>query len=151
MSTKENAPSSLGSTAVTAAFECMLVGGVARSLDLGRHQFGDQVAVAVDGARQHPCVDGEHLGVGQVAVVTEGEATVAGAAEHRLGVAPGARAGGGVAGLADGQVTGSGASTRSLNTLETSPMSLTTVMSSPSLTAMPADSWPRCWSAYRPR
>src|SRR3954447_25335804 len=30
-------------------------------------------------------------------------------------------------------------------------MSLATVIVSPSLTAMPADSWPRCWSANRPR
>src|ERR1700704_2003846 len=30
-------------------------------------------------------------------------------------------------------------------------MSLTTVIVSPSLTAIPADSWPRCWRAKRPR
>ncbi len=38
-------------------------------------------------------------------------------------------------------------SLRSSNTVVTSPMSFRTVMASPSLTAMPADSWPRCWRA----
>src|SRR5207245_1982579 len=38
----------------------------------------------------------------------------------------------------------SGASWRSSNTFVTRPMSLTTKMWSPSLTAIPADSWPRC-------
>ncbi len=33
---------------------------------------------------------------------------------------------------------------RSSNTVVTRPMSFMTVMTSPSLTAMPADSWPRC-------
>ena len=33
---------------------------------------------------------------------------------------------------------------RSSKTFDTRPMSLTTVRASPSLTAMPADSWPRC-------
>ena len=40
-----------------------------------------------------------------------------------------------------------GARTLSSKTWATRPMSFTTVTSSPSLTAMPADSWPRCWSA----
>jgi hypothetical protein len=39
---------------------------------------------------------------------------------------------------------------RSSKTVVTSPMSRTTVMVSPSLTAMPADSWPRCCSANMP-
>ena len=38
-------------------------------------------------------------------------------------------------------------SLRSSNTVVTRPMSFITVMASPSLTAMPADSWPRCWRA----
>ena len=41
-------------------------------------------------------------------------------------------------------------SLRSSNTVVTRPMSFITVMASPSLTAMPADSWPRCWSANSP-
>ena len=39
---------------------------------------------------------------------------------------------------------------RSSNTVVTRPMSFITVMASPSLTAIPADSWPRCCRAYRP-
>ena len=38
----------------------------------------------------------------------------------------------------------------SSKTCATSPISLCTMMRWPSLTAMPADSWPRCCSAYRP-
>src|SRR3954462_7526734 len=45
----------------------------------------------------------------------------------------------------------SGASRRSSNTWVTRPMSLDTVIVWPSLTAIPADSWPRCWRAYSPR
>src|SRR6516162_8805156 len=41
-------------------------------------------------------------------------------------------------------------SVRSSKTVATSPMSLTTVTVSPSLTAMPADSCPRCCRAKRP-
>ncbi len=41
-------------------------------------------------------------------------------------------------------------SVRSSNTVATRPMSLTTVTVSPSLTAMPADSCPRCCRANRP-
>ena len=39
----------------------------------------------------------------------------------------------------------------SSKTWATRPISLCTRMRVPSLTAMPADSWPRCWSAYRPK
>ena len=39
----------------------------------------------------------------------------------------------------------------SSNTCGTRPMSLTTTIVSPLLTAIPADSWPRCCSAYRPK
>ena len=38
----------------------------------------------------------------------------------------------------------------SSKTWETSPISLYTWMRLPLLVAIPADSWPRCWSAYRP-
>ena len=38
----------------------------------------------------------------------------------------------------------------SSKTWATSPISLCTMMRLPSLTAMPADSCPRCWSAYSP-
>ena len=38
----------------------------------------------------------------------------------------------------------------SSKTWATRPISLCTTMRLPSLTAMPADSWPRCCSAYRP-
>ena len=44
----------------------------------------------------------------------------------------------------------SGASWRSSNTCVTRPMSLTTVMVSPSLTAMPADSWPAVLQRVQP-
>ena len=42
-------------------------------------------------------------------------------------------------------------STDSSKTWATRPMSLYTTIRLPSLTAMPADSWPRCCSAYRPK
>src|ERR1022692_2601730 len=42
-------------------------------------------------------------------------------------------------------------STDSLKTWATRPMSLKTTILLPSLTAIPADSWPRCCSAYRPK
>ena len=44
-----------------------------------------------------------------------------------------------------------GASVRSSNTVDTRPVFFTTVMSSPSLTPMPAASCPRCCRAYSPR
>jgi hypothetical protein len=43
------------------------------------------------------------------------------------------------------------ASVRSSNAFDTRPMSFTTVREWPSLTAMPADSCPRCCNAYNPR
>ncbi len=46
---------------------------------------------------------------------------------------------------------GSAWSCCSLKTCATSPMSRTTVSRPPSETAIPADSWPRCWSANRPK
>ena len=55
---------------------------------------------------QHPELGGQLGGVDEVAVVAERELAVADAAEHRLGVAPRARAGGRVAGVADGEVAG---------------------------------------------
>jgi len=49
--------------------------------------------------------------------------------------------------VADGDVARRPESFRSSKTVVTRPMSFITVMTSPSLIAMPADSWPRCWSA----
>ena len=68
-------------------------------------QLGDEVGVARDGAGQHPGLGGQRLGVGEVAVVAEGEVAVAGPV-GRLRVAPRGRAGGGVAAVADGEVAG---------------------------------------------
>ena len=73
-------------------------------------QFGDDITVAGGGAGEHPGPLGESLGVGQVAVVAEGEldrpgplGVPRGDPVHRLGVVPARRARGGVAGVADGQ------------------------------------------------
>ncbi len=77
--------------------------------DLARDQLGDQVAVAADGAGQHPGLVGQRGGVGEVAVVAEGEVHAAGLPEDRLRVAPGAGAAGRVAGVADGEVAGQAA------------------------------------------
>ena len=72
---------------------------------LGRDQLGHQVAVARHRAGQHAGLLGQGLGVDQVAVVAEGELRGA-AAVDGLGVAPGARPRGRVAGVADGEVAG---------------------------------------------
>ena len=72
--------------------------------DRGRAQLGDHVRIARDRAVEHAGAGNELGGVGEVAVVAEGEAGVADRAVDRLGVAPRARAGGRVAGVADGQM-----------------------------------------------
>ena len=97
--TSENAPCSDGRTATSAPAR-----SVPCSDDLAGEQLGDEVAVAPDRPRQHARRVGQRRGVGQVAVVAEGEVDAAGLAEHGLGVAPGAGAGGRVAGVADGEV-----------------------------------------------
>ena len=66
-------------------------------------------------------------------------------------VAPRRRTGGGVPGVADGEVAVEAGQRAVVEPAATRPMSFTTVASSPSLTAMPADSWPRCCSAKSPR
>ena len=84
---------------------------VGMGVEVADQQLGDQVAVAGDGPGQHAHLGGQGVGVGQVAVVAEGE-------RHRSGaVGPGEevrytgwalcqrrRPGGRVAGVADGQV-----------------------------------------------
>ena len=79
MSTSENAPSSRGSTVDERPLEvvarrCASSGSWASSLPM---QLGDEVGVAGDGARQHPRLGGQRLGVGEVAVVAEGEVALA--------------------------------------------------------------------------
>ena len=68
-------------------------------------------------------------GVGQVAVVAQGDAAGRGRAEGRLGVLPDARAGGRVAAVADRQVARAASSgVDSSKTWETRPMSLKTMI-----------------------
>ena len=105
MSTSENAPCRRGSTATSAPTRSRARGddlscassSAIRSLSLP----------TVPGSM--PGLVGELRGVGQVAVVAEGEVDAAGVAEHGLGVAPGAGAGRRVAGVADGHVAGEAA------------------------------------------
>ena len=80
---------------------------VARELvaQLVADELRDQIGVARDGAGQHPRLGREGLGVGEVAVVAEREVGLAWAVGG-LRVAPGGRAGGGVAAVADGEVPG---------------------------------------------
>ena len=69
---------------------------------VGGGEAGEQDVAALHlGLGSQP---GELAGVDQVAVVPEGDPTVAGVPKGRLGVLPVARAGGGVAGVADGEV-----------------------------------------------
>ena len=77
--------------------------GQVRGEGLGQ-QLGHQVAVGGDQAGQHVGLRRQVVGVGQVAVVGQAEAGTPHAAEDGLGVDPVTRAGGGVAGVADGQV-----------------------------------------------
>ena len=92
------------------AFECTIVAVlVALRGDLLGQQLGHEVAVARDGAREHPRLGGKGFGVHEVAVVSQRELVrvlrgVTDAAVHRLGVAPRAGAGGRVARVADGEV-----------------------------------------------
>ena len=81
------------------------------TVQVADEQFGDQVAVAGDRAGEHADVGGQGLGVGQVAVVAEGEDH--GGARSRPGeevrytgwaLCQVRRPGGRVAGVADGQV-----------------------------------------------
>ena len=65
-------------------------------------QLGHQVGVAGGGAGQHAGGVGQGLGVGEVAVVAEGELVVADVAVDGLGVAPVRRAGRAVAAVTDG-------------------------------------------------
>ena len=74
--------------------------------ELGGQELGHQVAVGGDHAGEHARLFGQGGRVGQVPVVTEGEARAAHRAVDRLGVAPLRRAGGRVAGVAHGQITG---------------------------------------------
>ena len=88
-------------------FEGPTVGaGLGVAAELGGDELRHQVAVAGDRAGQHAGPGGQLLGVGEVAVVAEGEGVGGGVAIDGLGVAPVARPGGGVPGVADGQVAG---------------------------------------------
>ena len=71
---------------------------------------GDQLGIGGGGELRLRGIGGDGLaelaGIHQVAVVSEGEGTEAGVEHHGLGVAGLAAAGGGIAVVADGQVTG---------------------------------------------
>jgi hypothetical protein len=71
---------------------------------LGGDELGHEVAVAGDGALEHARLLHQRLGVDEVPVVAESEHVVVDRPVGRLGVAPGRRAGGRVAAVADGQV-----------------------------------------------
>ena len=91
-STNENAPSSDGSTADQRALEVVGHLGRGRARVVGREglaeELGHQVAVGGHQAGQHAGLLGQGGGVGQVAVVAEGEAGPADTAVDRLGVDP---------------------------------------------------------------
>ena len=88
--------------------------------------------------------------VGEVTVVRQAERAVRGGTEGGLCVSPVGCAGGGVSGVADGVVAGHGAEGGFVKDLGDESHILYTWMRLPLLVAIPADSWPRCWSAYRP-
>ena len=69
-------------------------------------ELGHEVAVGGDHAGEHAGLLGQGGGVGQVAVVAEGEPGPAHGPEHGLGVAPLRGTGGRVAGVADGEGAG---------------------------------------------
>ncbi len=89
-----------------AAIRTLVRAGPVHTGDPLADEFGDDVGVARDRARQHPGGVGERCGVGEVSVVPESELALGDAAIDRLGVAPLTGAGRGVADLADGQVPG---------------------------------------------
>ena len=130
-----------------------------------RHGVGHRVGQVV--GRVLGDERGDHLGVGrrleadaplaqvgaerrrvrQVAVVPERDRPVARVAHDGLGVLPYGRSRGGVAGVADRDVAGETRRRGSSNTWFTRPMSFIAITCEPSETAIPALSWPRCWSA----
>ena len=74
--------------------------------ELEGQELGHEIAVGGDEARQHAGLLGQSGGVGEVAVVAEGEPGPAHGPEHGLGIAPFRGAGGRVTGVADGEGSG---------------------------------------------
>ena len=90
-------------------------------------------------------------GVDEVAVVPDGERPPRPEAERRLGVLPDRGAGRRVAAVRDREVPGkrrAAAARRGPARSSRGPCRASAA--APSLTATPADSWPRCWSANSP-
>ena len=118
-------------------------------LAVEREQRGDDLRVG-GGAERDPLLAQlvvELDRVGQVAVVGERDLAAVVAAD-RLGVLPGAAAGGRVADVADRHVAGRApAASPRRRPGRPGPRSRRVVMWPPSQVAIPADSWPRCWSA----
>ena len=86
-------------------------------------------------------------GVGQVAVVGNGDLAAFAVAGQRLGVAQVGGAGGGIAGVADGEAAGQIMEDVAGKNCETSPMRLYSRNWPLSQETMPALSWPRCCKA----
>jgi predicted metal-dependent phosphoesterase TrpH len=78
---------------------------VVQPLGSAVEKLDHQIAVASDGARQHTGVFGELSSVGEIAVVPQSKTRALGArAENGLRIAPGARPGGRVARMANGEI-----------------------------------------------
>ena len=140
MKTRQKAPRSCGQHLERGGLEGVVrVAGEQRrdQRGVGGVAAGELAAAAAGRTARRP---GRQLGgVGEVAVVGQGDGAVVGAAERRLGVLPGAATGRGVAAVADGQVA-----------LQRAQAGLVEDLRDQAHVLVDQDAASRCWRRCRP-
>ena len=126
---------------------------VARTLGKVADEFGRDLGIRV-GEERHAQLDqlaAQLVGVDEGAVVRERDNDAIDGREVRLRGFPALGAGGAVAHMTHGQLTGERRQVGIGEHAVEQARSLRTITVPPSPTAIPADSWPRCCSARRPK